>query len=767
MSQLGSINIDTLQLDADGNLAVDSNGANIVVGSATYPFDYRGMKLINKQPIDGVKSFCIREENGMFASTINTCHLLGQYETLPMAVGAVIGAFFNSGAGSITTVENVMSYQISLGRSCPIPSNNLPVDLEQFSLGKSPTDGLESFYWADQEDKTSGRTPDNYMAQVTSQIANGHAGSVMIYPDSGGPGGIIGTNPTESWRDFDLLQWNGTSPLPQMVTSQYLAAVRSYANDGYIATAEGVNFCFDWESGSLSTASLGSIYWNDTTNPQYRAALTELRAQQEAICVACQAEFPNSYFGMYGGSADVSQSQLKWDGSAFVVGASTDIRWLGLCNATQRAAVSQNFADALAAADPSWDFVTKIAYDNFGPGTFQEFIDNPAADATALTPTLDKDELTWGFEVLKAHFTDTPVLAIISPTNQAIASFGTSYNDTDPYALATAAVWVEQTLDFIRGADGYLIWDGFRIDTLRQLQVNYRNWNDIPLALQATWQLRFNTILDLEAKFGVLTEYAANYGDSVITTAQQWFNQDKGTRRNTDYTRNLLLRDTVAQLRDVIVPLSVEFQSTGVLPFVLKSTPTITGTASVGSVLTANTDYVGDNIDIRYRWRVDGNNVTGSSGNQSTYTVVTGDQGKEISCRVQFKRDGVTISDNTVVGPTIPAPDFASVTNIAPGIVSSVIVSPTGWNQLVVSPAYQTIQLNFTVASQVFNFGAAGATLNSAIQVGTSLTFVLSDNSSYTVTVASVGTGIFSVADTTFGAAVTAASITAIKSLTI
>ena len=70
--------------------------------------------------------------------------------------------------------------------------------------------------------------------------------------------------------------------------------------------------------------------------------------------------------------------------------------------------------------------------------------------------------------------------------------------------------------------------------------------------------------------------------------------------------------------------------------------PTISGTTQVGKTLEADTSGVGDadgisNATFSYQWLADDTDISGATG--STYTLVSGDQGKTVKVRVSFTDD--------------------------------------------------------------------------------------------------------------------------------
>ena len=92
--------------------------------------------------------------------------------------------------------------------------------------------------------------------------------------------------------------------------------------------------------------------------------------------------------------------------------------------------------------------------------------------------------------------------------------------------------------------------------------------------------------------------------------------------------------------------------------------PTISGTAQVGELLTANTSGVVDadglgNVQYEYQWLADDSDISGATN--ATYTLVAGDEGKAIKVRVSFTDDAgndesLTSEPTTVVAAAPPPP---------------------------------------------------------------------------------------------------------------
>src|SRR5262245_50650058 len=63
------------------------------------------------------------------------------------------------------------------------------------------------------------------------------------------------------------------------------------------------------------------------------------------------------------------------------------------------------------------------------------------------------------------------------------------------------------------------------------------------------------------------------------------------------------------------------------------ASPSITGNAQVGQLLTCNRGLWINSGPITYQWLRDGVNIAGATN--ATYTLVAGDQAKSVKCRVK------------------------------------------------------------------------------------------------------------------------------------
>ena len=637
-----------------------------------------------------------------------------------------------------------------------------------FSYGKAPIAGFDEFYYSKAADVANGETPDLDFSGVIDLMNGGNANLVMIYPDSGGNGKIPITH-DKIWEGFNLLDIGdpndpenfnpGYDPdvpstwaipnvqkFPVMDPADYVAAVQFFLEDDdgikRLEDAAGKAFCFDWEKQTLGVQRLGSIFWNDTSNPKFREALIELRRQQKAICDALKAEFPDSFFGMYGGTVDIGQSELKWDGEAFVSGAAINFRWFALLDESQKDILAQNFKDALAGTEQPWDYVTKVCYDSFAPDSFQLHAERPARDSTALKPSYKKVLFDWSFGIMKSELT-VPCLGIISPSNIAVFDLGTNpdnpnplpvpwpdgkYNSSDPYEWATPTTWIEQTIDMIREADGYLIWDGLRIDQIRQFSTNYANWDDaantnrpIPSA-QPTLNKWWNLMEDLEEKYGTLTTIANEFNIPVPTNAETWFNLDRDTIRRTDFYRNAMSKDVIVDLETTLIPLIESWRTTRIVPFMIRD-QIITGSPNVGSTLTiapAVGDYDRDNVQYTWRLGTASSGVAEIIGDESTLVIPPEALGNTIICEIRYRRNNVLLQEvEAETDVILPA--------------GSSIVDFGQWELTVqdqaiftTEPTEEPIRIGLSAGQQTFSIGFAGSFSNDfEVQVGNKVIFTV------------------------------------------
>ena len=89
------------------------------------PYDEAAQSAISGQPFGcaQVRSFVISTNDEIFSLTINRVRLVGVYDSQDAAVGALVGAMFGTGIGSITAVESLINDMLDRGVGV-VPSVN-------------------------------------------------------------------------------------------------------------------------------------------------------------------------------------------------------------------------------------------------------------------------------------------------------------------------------------------------------------------------------------------------------------------------------------------------------------------------------------------------------------------------------------------------------------------------------------------------------------------------------------------------------------------
>ncbi|WP_434172909.1 carboxypeptidase regulatory-like domain-containing protein [Clavibacter michiganensis] len=138
--------------------------------------------------------------------------------------------------------------------------------------------------------------------------------------------------------------------------------------------------------------------------------------------------------------------------------------------------------------------------------------------------------------------------------------------------------------------------------------------------------------------------------------------------------------------------------------FAIASAPTVTGSASVGGVLTAATGSWSPAPAFTYQWTVGTTAITGATG--STYTVGTADLGKTITVTVTAKATGYTTTTRTSAATT--AVGKPAITSTQPQIVGDAKVG----YPLRVVPGLWTPKPAFTYVWYANDVKISGATAN-------------------------------------------------------
>ena len=682
--------------------------------------------------------------------------------------------------------------------------------------------GIGAYYHQDFVEFQNGDAPDYLKPEIVDAYDAEFPNMIMTFPDNGGFRNEISTNIENCWRDFNLDLWvrqqetgiaagpNGeTINLPVLITQEFVNMVRSHIdrygvnlpnNPITSGSLEKISFCFDWEKGVHTALRRGSTHWfddNDDGTNFYKEAYIELRKQQALVYDACKAEFPQIFFGTYGGTVDMGQSEILWnnttqridknirldeikdspfdvdDNARFDSVANNlnegdfvrKIRWFGLLTdedlldryqlpfgtaAIIIAELERNYLASVTEVNIPWDYVSRTCFDPFAPNSrelFEEFRFAEGIDKTALNPNIRERDNDWCFSVLQTAFPDVPVLGFISPSNIARFSLGhdgtkNTFNNTEKHHYwADKTTWVDQQLQMIKNADGYVMSDDLRADQYRQLTINFDDWQHV-IDLSATpgqpdFVERYNdwwlVIKDLHERFGILDELKAEFNlPSIPTSAEEWYNLPKGASatfpnevnniRNTYFTRNLLARDIQIDLRDNLIPLAEEWRKTKIVPF---TTPDrmITGTPNVGSTLTIGTavgNYDRDNV--QYAWSL-GNSSSGADeiiGTDSTLVIPENALGTTIICEIRYTRDGVLLQEVEAETDVI-LPAGSSIVDF--GQWELTVQDQTIFTK---EPTEEPIRIGLSAGQPTFSIGFAGSLLSDIeVQVGNKVIFTV------------------------------------------
>ena len=699
-----------------------------------------------------------------------------------------------------STASTVFHSQMQSDRSRTFNDPNLSSFNSGFDVQLEP--GIGAYYHQDFVEFENGDAPDYLKREIVAAYDADFPNMIMTFPDNGGYRNEISTNIENCWRDFDVDAWveqqetnipageGGTFlNLPVLIPEQFVNMVRSHIdrygltlseNPITLGSLERISFCFDWEKGAHIALRRGSMHWfddNDDDTNFYKQAYIELRRQQALVYDACKAEFPQIFFGTYGGTVDMGQNEILWNDTTKRIdkniprlGPIPDtgevtkrIRWFGLLTEEDLldlyqlapgtaeeiiAEIERNYLASVTEVNIPWDYVSRTCFDPFAPNSrelFEEFRFAPGIDKTGLNPNIRERDNDWCFSVLQTAFPDIPVLGFISPSNIAKFSLGHDSEDTfinteKHHYWADKTTWVDQQLQMIKNADGYVMSDDLRADQYRQLTINFSDWQEV-IDRSATsgidFVARYNdwwlVIKDLHERFGILDELKAEFNlSSIPTSAEEWFNLPRGASatfpnevnniRNTYFTRNLLARDIQIDLRDNLIPLAEEWRKTKIVPF---TTPDqiITGTPNVGSTLTIGTavgNYDRDNV--QYAWSL-GNSSSGAAaiiGTDSTLVIPENALGTTIICKITYTRNSVLLQEVEAETDVI-LPAGSSIVDVGQWEL-------TVQDQAIFTkePTEEPIRIGLSAGQQTFSIGFAGSFLSDIeVQVGNKVIFTV------------------------------------------
>ena len=228
-------------VDENGEYVLDENDDRIVISSTAVPFDYRGCRLVRKR-MNGINSFTVNEQGGRWFARVNKHCLLGLYSTKELAVGAVVGAFINSGAGDLSVISAVFDDQLSRGVSFIGEGSVIPVSTSYFSSeaingGEIGPGSTGSFYRSSDNQREAGIVPDFRMDQVMGILGEETSTAWTLYPENAG---------LDSWYSFNPFSWNGSDPLPNMATPASRKSLQCSSSRCSVRWSRGGNAFVAW-----------------------------------------------------------------------------------------------------------------------------------------------------------------------------------------------------------------------------------------------------------------------------------------------------------------------------------------------------------------------------------------------------------------------------------------------------------------------------------------------------------------------------------------
>ena len=181
---------------------------------------------------------------------------------------------------------------------------------------------------------------------------------------------------------------------------------------------------------------------------------------------------------------------------------------------------------------------------------------------------------------------------------------------------------------------------------------------------------------------------------------------------------------------------------TPVSPPAVTAAPTITGSTTLGSVLSCSTGtWNGSPTGYAYQWKRDGTNIAGQT--TSSHTVVTADQGHGLSCTVTATNTSGSAS-STTSSTSVPAAAGAPSNSVLPAVTGSTTLgavltcSQGTWSNTPTSYAYQWKRDGTDISGQT----ATTHTIVAADQGHTLTTSVTATNASGSSTATSAGTSV-------------------------
>ncbi|MCU1404489.1 MAG: hypothetical protein JWQ43_792, partial [Glaciihabitans sp.] len=198
----------------------------------------------------------------------------------------------------------------------------------------------------------------------------------------------------------------------------------------------------------------------------------------------------------------------------------------------------------------------------------------------------------------------------------------------------------------------------------------------------------------------MLTADAGTWAPATVTLAYQWKRGGAAIAKATASTYSLVAADAGAKITLTVTGkksgYGTEVRTSGPTATVLSvftatPTPTVSGTAKVGSTLTAEPGtWAPAGITLKYQWKRGGSSISGATA--STYAVVAADAGKKISVTVTGTKPGYASNYTTSAATSIsnvltitPTPKISGVAKVG----AKLTATPGTWAPAGVTVKYQ------------------------------------------------------------------------------
>ncbi|MBB48524.1 MAG: hypothetical protein CMJ33_08280 [Phycisphaerae bacterium] len=527
------------------------------------------------------------------------------------------------------------------------------------------TDSRPAYYGVRDEPN---RYPNNVMFEAIASLpANNRLWTISpdAFPEA--------ENPLRSWRDFNVLDWNGTDPLPRMRPDSCVRRIQSLQRSGILPRdLNGYSFLIDWENGATAVREMGLTYWSDPSSPRFRAAWIEYRDQVVETLEALKARFPSSFFAVYAGGSIARVIGQNEAGTAPVMADGRDARarryYLHDTPKPVLETIRRHYAEAMGPLLHAPHFHTVVCYDAYGPLDWDELDGFP--------PEKNETYLVECFRLLKKHSTK-PVYGIVGAFTSGNRNLEHDGRSNQDYQMVwkDRASWLKRTCRWLSrsDADGALIWNGLDALIFRYLSLNVRNYDEINAEIRRYLDPAqiggWNQWISLDRQSGTLFKELAELHGQPDTrnyqTPQRYYDNISRSQRQSDATLDIFLKTISRTWRDQLLPDLLSTLRTGLVPLHVEKEPVVESDRDdevVGSNLYVVERISGDLDSITYQWMRNGEPI-GPPSKNPVHRLTRSDVGKEISCEITYlARDGSEpIVRVARIGGIITTPNLATI----------------------------------------------------------------------------------------------------------